>query len=82
MLYATNQYEGMIARLRKEGAAAPFTLPAEAVAKVVEQAFTQRRPSIRYRITFPTQLFWWLKRLLPTRWLDASLRKAGGGGKR
>lgn len=76
------QYEGMIARLQKEGAVAPFTLPAEAVARVVEQAFTVCRPKTRYRVTFPTQLFWWLKRFLPTRWLDASLRKAGGGGKR
>lgn len=80
--YHQSQYQGMIARLQKEGAAAPFTLPAEAVAQVVEQAFTSRRPKTRYRVTFPTQLFWWLKRLLPTRWLDASLRKAGGGGKR
>ncbi len=80
--YHQSQYQGMIARLQKEGAAAPFTLPAEAVAQVVEQALTSRRPKTRYRVTFPTQLFWWLKRLLPTRWLDASLRKAGGGGKR
>ena len=80
--YHQTQYQGMIARLKKEGAAAPFTLPAEAVALVVEQAFTARRPKTRYRVTFPSQLFWWLKRLLPTRWLDASLRKAGGGGKR
>lgn len=80
--YHKAQYQGMIARLQKEGAAAPFTLPAEAVAQVVEQALICRRPKARYRVTFPTQLFWWLKRLLPTRWLDASLRKAGGGGKR
>lgn len=80
--YHRQQYEGMIARLKKEGAAAPFTLPAEAVAKVVEQALTSRFPAARYRVTLPTKLFWWLKRLLPTTWLDAVLRKAGGGGKR
>lgn len=80
--YHRQQYEGMIARLKKEGAAAPFTLPAEAVAKVVEQALVSRLPSARYRVTLPTKLFWWLKRLLPTRWLDATLRKASGGGKR
>ena len=76
------QYEGMIARLQKEGAAAPFTLPAEAVAAVVEKAFSHRYPKSRYRVTLPTQLFWWLKRILPTAWLDSVLRHAGGGGKR
>lgn len=80
--YHRQQYEGMIARLKKEGAAAPFTLPAEAVAKVVEQALVSRFPAERYRVTLPTKLFWWLKRLLPTTWLDVVLRKAGGGGKR
>lgn len=76
------QYQGMIARLQKEGAAAPFTLPAQAVADVVAQALQSKRPSPRYRVTTPTKVFWWLKRCLPTRWLDAVLYRAGGGGKR
>jgi NAD(P)-dependent dehydrogenase (short-subunit alcohol dehydrogenase family) len=76
------QYEGMIARLQKEGAAAPFTLPAEAVADQVYRALISRWPAARYRVTVPTKVFWWLKRFLPTSWLDVVLYKAGGGGKR
>ena len=76
------QYEGMIARLQKEGAAAPFTLPATAVAEKVKSALTSYWPAARYRVTLPTKVFWCLKRLLPTSWLDAVLYKAGGGGKR
>lgn len=76
------QYESMIARLQKEGAVAPFTLPAEAVANEVKRALTSHWPAAHYRVTVPTKLFWWLKRLLPTTWLDIVLLKAGGGGKR
>jgi NAD(P)-dependent dehydrogenase (short-subunit alcohol dehydrogenase family) len=76
------QYQSMIARLLKEGKAAPFTLPPQAVADSVVKALRSHWPSARYRVTFPTHLFWWLKHLLPTRWLDAVLRQAGGGGKR
>lgn len=76
------QYEAMIDRLVKEGPAAPFTLPPEAVARKVEKALKSHFPAARYAVTLPTHLFWWLKRLLPTRVLDALLRKAGGGGKR
>ena len=51
-------------------------LPAEAVLDAVRRALNARRPAARYRVTFPTHLFWWLKRLLPTRWLDAVLTRA------
>lgn len=66
-------YEKQLQRLKKEGHAAPFTLPATAVLAKVERALLAARPAARYRVTFPTHLFWWLKRLLPTRWLDAVL---------
>lgn len=66
-------YARQLARLRTEGPAAPFTLPATAVLDVVVRALAARRPAARYRVTFPTHLFWWLKWLLPTRWLDAVL---------
>jgi short-subunit dehydrogenase len=68
-------YKKMEARLQKEGAAAPFTLPAEAVAKKVIHALEAKRPKIRYYVTFPTYLFAVLKRILPISWLDALLRK-------
>lgn len=63
-------YQGQLARLRKVGAAAPFTLGPEAVTAAVWRALTAKRPAARYRVTFPTKLFWVLKRLLPTAWLD------------
>ena len=75
-------YAAMIARLQKPGPVAPFTLPADAVADTLLHAITHRRPRIRYRVTFPTQLFAVLKRLLSTRLLDRFLAKVGGDGSR
>ncbi len=68
-------YKIMEARLQKEGAAAPFTLPAQAVAKKVIHALEAKRPQMRYYVTFPTYLFAFFKRILPMSWLDALLRK-------
>ncbi len=73
--YHKQAYNVMEARLQKEGAAAPFTLPAEAVAKKVIHALESSRPKLRYYVTFPTYLFGFLKRILPVSWLDALLRK-------
>ena len=73
--YHKQTYKVMEARLQKEGAAAPFTLPAEAVAKKVIHALEASRPNLRYYVTFPTYLFGFLKRILPVSWLDALLRK-------
>ncbi|MCQ8103453.1 SDR family oxidoreductase [Methylomonas sp. SURF-2] len=66
-------YQAMEARLQKPGPAAPFTLPATAVAEKVVHALEARRPKSRYAVTLPTHLFAWLKRLLPTAWLDKIL---------
>ena len=71
-------YRRMIARLEKEGPAVPFTLPPEAVLKCVIHALESRRPKDRYFVTFPTYLFAGLKRILPGRWLDRILARAGG----
>ncbi len=71
-----NSYEKQLQRLKKEGNAAPFTLPGTAVLAKVEQALAAARPAARYRVTTPTHVFWYLKRLLPTRWLDWVLNKA------
>jgi NAD(P)-dependent dehydrogenase (short-subunit alcohol dehydrogenase family) len=70
-----DKYRAMEARLQKEGAAVPFTLPAEAVAEKVVHALEAKRPKIRYYVTFPTYLFGTLKRLLPAAWLDKLLIK-------
>jgi short-subunit dehydrogenase len=73
--YHKNAYQILEARLEKEGAAAPFTLPAQAVVKKVIHALEARQPKMRYYVTFPTYLFAFLKRILPMSWLDALLRK-------
>ncbi len=66
-------YRAMEARLQKPGPAAPFTLPATAVADKVVHALESKRPKSRYAVTLPTHLFACLKRLLPTSWLDKIL---------
>ncbi|MSS75432.1 MAG: SDR family NAD(P)-dependent oxidoreductase [Methyloglobulus sp.] len=67
-------YARMEERLQTEGGAVPFTLPARAVAEKVIHAVESTSPKIRYFVTFPTYLFAFLKRLLPTSWLDKLLR--------
>lgn len=69
-------YRAELARLQKQGAAAPFTLPPEAVLAALVRALEARRPAARYRITVPTRVFWVLKRLLPTAALDWVLGRA------
>ena len=76
------QYAAMEARLLKKGPAAPFTLPPEAVLKRLIHALESPRPRARYPVTAPTYLFAALRRLLPTRLLDAILRRASGDGRR
>lgn len=66
-------YQAMEARLQKPGPAAPFTLPATAVAAKLIHAVESQKPKSRYPVTFPTHLFACLKRLLPTVWLDKIL---------
>ena len=72
----------MIARLDTPETKAPFVLKAEAVTNALLHIIKHKKPKIRYPITTPTKVFSWLKRLLPTRALDALLIKAGGDGKR
>jgi NAD(P)-dependent dehydrogenase (short-subunit alcohol dehydrogenase family) len=74
-------YEAQERRMTKEGAAQPFTLPAEAVLKKVVRALESPRPKIRYYVTFPTYLFAVLRRFLSHRAMDRLMRKVSGGGK-
>jgi len=76
------RYRNQLARLQKPGPAAPFTLPPEAVLKRVIHALESPRPKARYPVTVPTYLFGFLRRILPTRWMDRVLLAASGGGKR
>ena len=69
-------------RLTKEGPAAPFTLPPEAVLEKVLQALENPRPRPRYYVTFPTWLFGTLKRVLSSRALDRVLLGVSRGEQR
>ncbi len=75
------KYLAVLERLNKEGPAAPFTLPPEAVLKRVIYALESKKPKPRYYVTFPTYLFGFLKRVLSGRQMDAILGKAGNDGK-
>lgn len=69
-------YEKTLERLQSEGDA-PFTLGEVAVYDVVMKAIKAKKPKIRYRVTLPTKLFSFLKRVLPASLLDTVLFKAG-----
>lgn len=68
-------YKILAERLKQQGPAVPFTLPAEAVTAKVIHALEARKPKIRYYVTFPTYLFAALRCVLPWRTLDRILRK-------
>ena len=72
-------YAVMERRLTKQGPAAPFTLPPEAVLKKVIHAIESPHPKARYYVTFPTYLFGTLRRVLTTAGLDWVLRRVSAG---
>lgn len=69
-------YAKTLARLQKSGDA-PFTLGSGAVLEVLIHAIEAKNPKARYGVTFPTKLFAWLKRFLPTSFMDILARKVG-----
>lgn len=70
-------YAGVLQRLEAgEEGDSSFTLPPEAVFKALWVALESRQPRARYAVTLPTHLLALLRRLLPTAWLDAILRRA------
>ena len=77
-----DNYQSMIDRLNKEGPAAPFTLPADAVVKKLIHALESKNPKPRYYVTFPTYLLGYCKRLLSSRLFDKLALKISGGGSR
>ncbi len=64
-------------KLAKEGAVVPFTLPPEAVARVVQKIIEARRPASRYGVTIPTHGLQVARRILPTVLLDQLLVRVG-----
>jgi len=67
------RYADEIARLENPGPNSRFTLPPEAVLKQVQHALSAKRARARYYVTTPTWIFGFLRRLLPTKALDALL---------
>jgi NAD(P)-dependent dehydrogenase (short-subunit alcohol dehydrogenase family) len=53
----------------------PFTLGESAVYDIVVKIIKTSKPKARYRVTFPTTLFWFLKRVTSTKVLDWVLQK-------
>lgn len=52
------------------GEESSFTLPAESVYLALRKALEAANPAPRYLVTFPSHLFWWLRKLLPERALE------------
>ncbi len=67
-------YEQTLARLSRKSGDTKVTLPAQAVANLVEKILHTPNPKPRYYITKPTHLFGILKRLLPAALLDKILK--------
>ena len=55
------------------GKPSPFTLGPSAVFRALIHALENPSPKIRYQVTTPAKLFWWLRRGLPIKWLDSAL---------
>ena len=70
------QYEALLDRLYKDGGPDAFELPASAVTKKLRHALESPRPRPRYYVTTPTYIMGTLRRLLPTRLMDAVVRRA------
>jgi short-subunit dehydrogenase len=70
----THEYKKKLKDLQSEEDA-PFTLDSDAVLKVLLHSLESKRPKARYRVTTPTKLFAFFKRILSTNSLDFILRK-------
>ncbi|SFR57094.1 Short-chain dehydrogenase [Yoonia tamlensis] len=66
-----DEYRAVKSRLYTDSGPDQFELPATAVTKKLLHALTAKRPKPRYYVTTPTYLMGALRRILPTRWLDA-----------
>ncbi len=70
-------YTGVLKRLESTGEeGSAFTLGPEAVYKALKHALESKHPKARYYVTTPTYLLGFLRRILPTRWLDRVLINA------
>jgi NAD(P)-dependent dehydrogenase (short-subunit alcohol dehydrogenase family) len=80
---AIELYGGAIAAMRATSSKFERQgIPADRVARVVEHALTARRPRARYLVGPDARAQAFARWLLPTRWLDAVLRRAIGSSAR
>ena len=70
------QYDELRDRLYTDSGPDKFELPASAVTKKLLHAVEAARPKPRYYVTTPTYLVGFLRRILPTRLLDALILRA------
>ena len=70
------QYDELRDRLYTDNGPDKFELPASAVTKKLLHAVETARPKPRYYVTTPTYLMGFLRRILPTRLLDALILRA------
>lgn len=70
------QYTELRSRLYEDSGPDRFELPPSAVTKKILHALTAARPKPRYYVTKPTYLMGFLRRVLPTRMLDAVISRA------
>lgn len=68
-------YEQLLTRLYEDRGPDTFELPASAVTQKLIRALESTNPKPRYFVTTPTYIFNFLRRVLPTRWLDAILSR-------
>lgn len=73
------RYVGTLKRLAKQGKVDPFTLPPEAVLEKVILCLEKQNPKPHYYVTKPTYIMGFLKRLLPTTFMDKFILKTAGG---
>ena len=69
------QYADLRDRLYTDSGPDTFELPASAVTRKLIHAATSKRPKARYFVTTPTYLMGVLRRILPTRLLDAVIAR-------
>jgi len=74
------EYKTMIERLNSDKNV-QFTLAPESVLRCVLHALESKVPKNHYRVTFPTKLFAFLCRILPSSWMDNVLSRADNGDK-
>ena len=72
------EYKTMIERLNSDKNV-QFTLAPESVLQCVLHALESKIPKNHYRVTFPTKLFAFLCRILPSSWMDNILSRADNG---